>query len=200
MAKHYTLDIGAAHFRFAVDEDKVAAEAALDGLYVVRTSVATARLSAADTVLSYKRLSQVERAFRTLKSLDLEVRPIRHRRERRVRAHIFLCMLAYYVEWHMIEAWRPLLFADEHQAAKASRDPVAPAQRSAAALQKVHTHTLEDGTQAHSFRTLLTSLSGIVRNRCCLHGAPADTPTFQLVTTPTAKQQQALDLLESISV
>ena len=201
MAKHYTLDIGAAHFRFAVDEDHVAAEAALDGLYVVRTSVATERLSAEDTVLSYKRLSQVERAFRTLKSLDLEVRPIRHRRERRVRAHIFLCMLAYYVEWHMIEAWRPLLFADEDQAAKATRDPVAPAKRSAAALHKVHTHTLEDGTQAHSFRTLLTHLSGIVRNRCRLPGAPAaNTPTFQLTTVPTAKQQQALDLLETISV
>jgi len=200
VAKHYTLDIGDTHFRFAVDEDNVAAEAALDGLYVVRTSVAVARLSTEDTVLSYKRLSQVERAFHTLKSLDLEVRPIRHRRERRVRAHIFLCMLAYYVEWHMIEAWRPLLFADEDQAGKATRDPVAPAKRSKAALQKVHTHTLEDGTQAHSFRTLLTHLSGIVRNLCRLLGASADTPTFQLVTVPTAKQQQALDLLETIRV
>lgn len=200
VAKHYRLDIGDDHFTFAIDEEKVAAEAALDGLYVVRTSVTTARLSAEGTVLSYKRLSQVERAFRTLKSLDLEVRPIRHRRERRVRAHIFLCMLAYYVEWHMIEAWRPLLFADEDQAAKTTRDPVAPAKRSEPALRKVHTRTLDDDTPTHSFRTLLTHLSGIVRNLCRLTEASADTPTFQLVTTPTAKQQQALDLLETISV
>lgn len=200
MAKHYTLDIGDTHFRFAVDEDNVAAEAALDGLYVVRTSVAAVHLSAEDTVLSYKRLSQVERAFRTLKSLDLGVRPIRHRRERRVRAHILLCMLAYYVEWHMIEAWRPLLFTDEDQAAKAARDPVAPAKRSAAALHKVHTRVLDDGTPTHSFRTLLTHLSGIVRNRCRLPGASTDAPTFQVATIPTAKQQQALDLLETIHV
>lgn len=200
VAKHYRLDIGNDRFTFEIDQDKVAAEAALDGLYVVRTSVSAERLSAEDTVLSYKRLSQVERAFRTLKSLDLEVRPIRHRRERRVRAHIFLCMLAYYVEWHMIEAWRPLLFADEDQAAKATRDPVAPAKRSATALRKVHTHTLDDGTPAHSFRTLLTHLSGIVRNTCRLPDAPADAPTFQMVTTPDPTQQRALDLLENISV
>lgn len=198
VAKHYRLDIGDEHFAFEVDQEKVTAEAALDGLYVVRTSVSAERLSAADTVLSYKHLSQVERAFRTLKSLDLEVRPIRHRRERRVRAHIFLCMLAYYVEWHMIEAWRPLLFADEDQAAKLSRDPVAPAKRSAAALRKVHTRTLDDSTQTHTFRTLLTHLSGIVRNTCRLPDAPPDGPTFQVVTTPTAKQQHALDLLGTI--
>lgn len=200
VAKHYRLDIGDGHFSFEIDADKVATEAALDGLYVVRSSVGAERLSAADTVLSYKRLSQVERAFRTLKSLDLEVRPIRHRRERRVRAHIFLCMLAYYLEWHMIEAWRPLLFADEDQAAKTSRDPVAPAQRSTAAWDKVHTRTLDDGTAVHSFRTLLADLSTIVRNSCRLHEAPANTPPFRVVTTPTAKQQHALDLLETINV
>jgi hypothetical protein len=109
-------------------------------------------------------------------------------------------MLAYYVEWHMIEAWRPLLFADEDQAAQAARDPVAPAQRSAAALRKVHARTLDDGTRAHSFRTLLTLLSGIVRNTCRLPDASADAPTFQLVTTATVKQQQALDFLDTISV
>jgi len=200
VAKHFTLDIGDDHFTFEIDEANVTAEAALDGLYVVRTSVGAERLSAEDTVLSYKRLSQVERAFRTLKSLDLEVRPIRHSRERRVRAHIFLCMLAYYVEWHMIEAWRPLLFADEDQAAKATRHPVAPAKRSEAALRKVHARTLDDGTPAHSFRTLLKHLSGIVRNLCRLPAASTDTPTFQLVTRPTTKQQHALDLLDTISV
>jgi transposase len=200
VAKHYTLDIGDDRFTFEIDQENVAAEAALDGLYVVRTSVSAERLSAADTVLSYKRLSQVERAFRTLKSLDLEVRPIRHRREWRVRSHIFLCMLAYYVEWHMIEAWRPLLFADEDQAAKASRDPVAPAKRSAAALRKVHTRILDDSTPVHSFRSLLAHLSGIVRNTCRLPDASADAPTFQVVTTSDPKQQQALDLLETIRV
>jgi hypothetical protein len=158
------------------------------------------RVSAKDTVLGYNRLSQVERAFRTLKSLDLEVRPIRHRRERRVRAHIFLCMLAFYVEWHMIEAWRPLLFADEDPAAKAIRDPVAPVPRSAAVLHKVHTHTLDDGPHVHSFRTLLTHLSGIVRNLRRLPEAPLDTPPFQIVTTPTTNQQRALDLLETVRV
>jgi len=198
VAKHYRLDIGHDHFTFEVDQEHVAAEAALDGLYVVRTSVGAERLSAEETVLSYKRLSQVERAFRSLKSLDLEVRPIRHRRERRVRAHIFLCMLAYYVEWHMIEAWRPLLFADEDQAAKASRDPVAPAKRSEAALSKVHTRTLDDGTPAHSFRTLLTLLSGIVRNTCRVPDTPGS--IFHVVTTPDPKQQQALDRLETIGV
>jgi transposase len=200
VAKHYRLDIGDDHFAFEVDQQNVAAEAVLDGLYVVRTSVSAERLTAEETVLSYKRLSLVERAFRTMKSLDLQVRPIRHRRERRVRAHIFLCMLAYYVEWHMIEAWRPLLFGDEDQATKTSRDPVAPAKRSEAALRKVHTRTLDDSTPVHSFRTLLTHLSGIVRNTCRLPDAPADAPIFQVTTTANAKQQQALDLLETISV
>lgn len=200
MSKHYTLDIGDDAFGFEIDQAHVAAEAALDGLYVVRTSLDAQRMNAEDAVRNYKNLNQVERAFLTFKSLDLEVRPIRHRTESRVRAHIFLCMLAYYVEWHMIEAWRPLLFADEDQAAKASRDPVAPAQRSEAALAKVHSRRLDDDTAPHSFRTLLTHLGTIVRNRCRVHGAPATMPTFELTTTPDAKQQRALDLLETIRV
>ena len=151
VAKHFTLDIHDDRFDFRIDEDKVATEAALDGLYVVRTSVCAQRLSSEDTVRSYKRLAQVERAFRSLKSFDLQVRPIYHRLESRVRAHIFLCMLAYYVQWHMLEAWRPLLFCDEDQPAKATRDPVAPAERSESARRKAHTHTLEDGAQVHSF-------------------------------------------------
>jgi transposase len=136
VAKHIRLEIDDARLDFPIDEAQVAAEAALDGLYVVRTSVPPERLSADDTVRSYKRLSDVERAFRSLKTLDLNVRPIHHRREPRVRAHIFLCMLAYYVEWHLREAWRPLLFADEDQQANATRDPVAPAKRSPAALSR----------------------------------------------------------------
>ena len=200
VAKHFRLDIRADGFDFALDAPQVAAEAALDGLYVLRTSVPPARLGAADAVRSYKQLSQVERAFRTLKTIDLEVRPIHHRLEDRVRAHIFLCLLAYYVEWHMRAAWRPLLFADEDQAAKATRDPGAPAARSAAALRKVHTKRLDDGTAVHSFRTLLTELSGLVRNICRRQDAAADEPTFTVLTTPNAKQQRAYDLLETITV
>jgi transposase len=200
VAKHYRLDIHDDGFDFALDHANVAAEAALDGLYVVRTSVCAERMDAADTVRNYKRLSQVERAFRSLKSLDIEVRPIHHRLGSRVRAHIFLCMLTYYLQWHMIAAWRVLLFCDEDQQAKASRDPVAPAERSSAALRKVRSRTLADGTEVHSFRTLLKRLSGIVRNRCRIQGASPDAPTFDIVTTPDAKQQRAYELLETINV
>ena len=200
VGKHFRLDLGDDQFSFEIDQDKVAAEAALDGIYVVRTSVAQERLSAEDAVRSYKLLGQVERAFRSFKSLDLQVRPIRHRLENRVRAHIFLCMLAYYVQWHMIEAWRPLLFADEDQAAKKTRDPVAPAKRSATAMNKVHSRKLEDSSEVHSFRSLLTLLTGIVRNVCRLKDASTETPTFEITTTPNDKQQQALDLLNAISL
>ncbi|HSV92874.1 MAG TPA: transposase, partial [Desulfobacterales bacterium] len=200
VAKHFRLDIRADGFDFALDARQVAAEAALDGLYVIRTSVPPARLGTADAVRSYKQLSQVEQAFRTLKTIDLHVRPIHHRLEDRVRAHIFLCLLAYYVEWHMRAAWRPLLFADEDQPAKATRDPVAPAARSEAALRKVHAKVLDDGTPVHSFRTLLAELSGIVRNVCRRQDAAADEPTFTILTTPNATQHRAYDLLETITV
>ena len=143
-----------------------AAEALLDGLYVLRTPVAEDKMDAAQVVRSYKSLAQVERAFRSLKTVDLKVRPIHHRLADRVRAHIFLCMLAYYVQWHMQETWRALLFADEDQHAHQRRDPVAPAERSAQAELKASTHTLADGSPAHSFRTLLEELSCIVRNTC----------------------------------
>jgi len=200
VGKHFKLDIRDDGFDYEVDEDKVAAEATLDGIYVVRTSLPEERINADDTVRSYKRLSQVERAFRSLKTIDLLVRPIWHRLEVRVRAHIFLCMLAYYVQWHMLEAWRPLLFCDDDQQAKATRDPVAPAQRSEAALRKVHSKILDDGSEVHSFRTLLKALSGIVRNVCRVPGASPDAPTFDVVTTPTTKQQRAYDLLDTIEV
>jgi hypothetical protein len=140
----------------------------------------------------------VERAFRSLKTVDLHVRPIHHRLADRVRSHIFLCMLAYYVEWHMREAWRPLLFADEDQQAKATRDPVAPARRSAAADQKAITKQLPDGTPVHSFRTLLHDLSSIVRNRCRIRGQE-DAPTFTVTTTPTPEQRHAFELLKGIA-
>jgi hypothetical protein len=118
----------------------------------------------------------------------------------RVRAHIFLCMLAYYVEWHMRQAWAPLLFADEDQEAKAERDPVAPARRSDAAEQKARTHRLEDGTEAHSFRTLLRCLGTIVRNTCRAPGNPESPSTFQITTTPDKKQRLALDLIEKVTL
>lgn len=200
VAKHFKLDIEVARLTYTLDEDNIAAEAALDGIYVIRTSLDEERISAEDAVRSYKQLSRVERAFRSLKTMDLQVRPIHHRLEGRVRAHIFLCMLAYYVQWHMMEAWRELLFGDEDQDAKATRDPVAPAKRSAATLHKVHTHTLADGSEAHSFQTMLHHLSTIVRNRCKIPGADADTPLFEITTTPNAKQQRAYDLLETIDV
>jgi hypothetical protein len=200
VAKHFHLDIREDGFDYHIKEERVAAEAALDGIYVVRTSLPKKRLDAADTVRSYKSLSDVERAFRSLKTLDLHVRPIRHWLEKRVRAHIFLCMLAYYVQWHMIEAWRPLLFCDEDQEAKKSRDPVAPAKRSEKALRKVHSKRLDDGTVAHSFQTLLLDLSGIVRNVCQIPSAGEDAPTFDVVTQQSPQQQRAYDLLETIAL
>jgi hypothetical protein len=200
VGKHFDLDIRDDAFDFHIIEDKVAAEAALDGIYVIRTSLPAARMDAAQTVRSYKLLSQAERAFRSFKTVDLMVRPIRHRLEDRVRAHIFLCMLTYYVLWHMIEAWRPLLFADEDQEAKAVRDPVAPAKRSEAAKRKVHTKRLDDGSAVHSIQTLLGHLAAIVRNTCRCCGAERNDSTFDMDTTPDAKQRQALDLLKTISL
>lgn len=198
VAKHFVLDIRNRRFAFHVDQQKVADEALLDGIYVIRTSLPPERISAEDTVRSYKRLSQVERAFRSMKTVDLYIRPIRHHLEDRVRAHILLCMLAYYVTWHMLEAWRPLLFADEELEAKASRDPVAPARRSASARRKAHTRRLDDGSEVHSFQTMLASLSNLVKNTCRRRGADDGEATTVIYTTPNAKQREALRLLESI--
>ncbi len=198
VAKHFALTITDTDFGFQVREDRVAAEAALDGIYLIRTNVPAWEMSAADAVRNYKSLSQVERAFRSLKTIDLHVRPIHHRVADRVRGHIFLCMLAYWVEWHMKEAWRPLLFADEEPGAKAWQDPVAPAERSESAELKASTKTLPDGSPAHSFRTLLQDLSSIVRNTCRTSGEK-DAPTFTVVTTPTDAQRRALTLLKTIA-
>jgi len=200
VAKHFVLDIRDDGFDFQINNEKVVMEAALDGIYVVRTSTSAERLSAENVVRGYKLLSQIERAFRSIKTVDIKVRPIRHRLETRVRCHIFLCMLAYYVEWHMREAWRPLLFADEDQPAKSHRDPVAPAKRSEAAMRKVASKVLDDGSEVHSFQTLLKLLSQIVRNVCRVPGAGDDAPTFEIVTTPNAKQRHAYELLETITV
>ena len=198
VAKHFELAIGERTFSFARKLDAIAAEAVLDGLYIIRTSVSAAQMNSADCVRNYKALANVERAFRSLKTIDLKVRPIHHRTADRVRAHIFLCMLAYYVEWHMREAWRELMFADIDQQVKATRDPVAPAQRSKAALAKAARHTLADATPAHSFATLLGVMATIVRNTCRTPNAAADAPTFNIVTTPDPKQKRALELLQQI--
>jgi len=200
MAKHIVLGIGDDSFDFVLDEESIAAETALDGIYVIRTSLAQERMAADEAVRSYKDLTSVERAFKSLKSIDLLVRPIRHRTEDRVRAHIFLSMLTYYVYRHMFEALRPLLFADEDLEAKKTRDPVAPAKRSNKALAKVHAKTLDDGSEAHSFRTLLHHMSTITRDLCRQHGDRGSSHTFTVDTTPNETQCRVHELLSQISV
>ena len=200
VSKHFELTIADDALAFARNEDNIKAEAAVDGLYIIRTSVKSDRMDAAACVRTYKSLAQVERAFLSMKMMDLKVRPIHHHLEGRVRAHIFLCMLAYYVQWHMREAWRELMFADEDQAAKLIRDPVAPAKRSDAAMKKACSRTLDDGSPVHSFRTLMQDLQTIVRNTCKTAKGTDDAPTFQLTTTPTQKQKSALELIDKIKM
>jgi transposase len=200
VAKLFALTIEDHGFEFTRLTESISAEATLDGIYVIRTSVPKKQMDSAEAVRSYKALAEVERAFRSMKTIDLHVRPIHHRLETRVRAHIFLCMLAYYLEWHMREAWRELLFADEDLKRKTRRDPVAAARRSEAALNKVATHTLDDGSPAHSFRTLLEELSTIVRNTCQPSTGATASSNFQMTTLPNPTQQRALQLLQSITV
>jgi Transposase DDE domain len=194
VAKHFTIDIGDDHLRYARDQDSIAAEAALDGIYVLRTSVGPADLDSPQVVSSYKALAQVERAFRAFNT-DLDIRPIRHRTEDRVRAHVFLRMLSYYLSWHMQARLAALLFTDDDKpAARAARpSPVAPAARSPRALAKAATKQTPAAQPVHSFATLLADLGTICLNTI----APADPalPGFRLVTTPTALQQQAFELL-----
>jgi hypothetical protein len=202
MPKHFRLTIEDGRFEWRRDEKSIVAEEALDGIYVIRTSEPAERLSAEDTVRGYKGLSHVERAFRTLKGLDLCIRPIRHRTEDHVRAHIFLCMLAYYVEWHMRKALAPLLFDDEelHEARK-TRDPVKPARPSASARRKKTTLRTADGFRVHSFRTLLKELGTRCRNTCrfpaaaSARGSAEIELSFHRLTEPTALQARAFELL-----
>ena len=198
VAKHFELVIEDGSLRWTRNAGSIRAEAALDGIYIIRTSVPAERMDGPECVRSYKALANVERAFRSLKMVDLKLRPIHHRTADRVRAHILLCMLAYYVEWHMREAWRELLFADTEQAAKTTRDPVAPAKRSEKALRKVVSGELDDGSPVHSFATLLDDLATIVRNTCRAPNAADDEPTFEVVTTANAQQRRALDLITQI--
>jgi len=200
MAKHFKLEIADSHFSFEIDQAHVNEEAALDGVYVIRSSLTGTEVSAEEAVRHYKALSQVERAFRSMKTMDLEIRPIRHYQENRVRTHLLICMLAYYVKWHMMEAWRPLLFADEDQKAKQNRDPVAPATRSDAAFAKISSKQLPDGTPAHSFQSLLSHLATIVRNRCRRQEADINEACFTIDTTPSPEQTRALQLLKTIKM
>src|SRR5271157_4107215 len=195
MGKHFQIRIEADGFHYQRRQANIEREASLDGIYVVRTNVSADQLSGEQVVASYKGLSGVERAFRSLKTVDLQVRPIHHRLPDRVRAHIFLCMLAYYVEWHLRQAWAPLLFDDHDQpAARAKRSSiVSPAQRSDAALRKARTQRTADGLPVHSFQSLLSDLATIVRNR--IQPRDPQIPAFDILTTPTPAQQRAFDLL-----
>jgi transposase len=199
VAKHFELSISDSALSWTRKHGEIAGEAALDGLYIIRTSVPAEQMDAATCVRNYKSLANVERAFRSIKTIDLKVRPIHHRLADRVRAHIFLCMLAYYVEWHLREAWRELMFADTDQLAKATRDPVAPAKRSQAAQLKASSHTLPDATPAHSFATLMSELASVVRNTCRTPNCAPDTPTFDVLTTAQPLHQRALALVQAIT-
>jgi Transposase DDE domain len=195
VGKHFTLEITDTSFRATRAEAAIAQEAALDGVYILRTNLVAARLPTAEVVRSYKRLATIERAFRSLKTVDLKVRPIHHRAADRVRAHVFLCMLAYYVEWHMRRALASMLFDDDAPAASAAerRSVVAPAQRSPRAKAKALTKRTADGEPVHSFQSLLRHLRTIVKDRVRLKSDAAI--EFDKITTPTPPQQRALDLL-----
>ena len=195
VAKHFALDITPTSFSYCRKPEAIAAEAALDGIYVLRTSVPNAVLGAEDTVRAYKDLAQVERAFRCLKTVDLHIRPIHHRLEERVRAHVFLCMLAYYVEWHLRKAWASLLFAEDDPEGAAARrgSPVQPALRSVRAQAKAETkRTADDDLPVHRFRGLLAHLGTLTKNTIQPEGG---LPSFDQLSAPTPLQQRAFDLL-----
>ena len=195
MGKHFQLRIEEDSFHYERKTANIEREQNLDGIYVIRTSVKKEVLSSQQVVASYKSLSGVERAFRSLKTVDLQVRPIHHRLPDRVRAHILLCVLAYYVEWHMRQLLAPILFDDDDkpQALAARTSIVAPAQRSTAAKLKAFTKQTADGMKVHSFQTLIGDLATIVKNR--IQPADKNIAAFDMLTQPTAIQQRALDLL-----
>jgi hypothetical protein len=195
MEKHFHFTITDHSFRYERDEESIAREAALDGVYVIRTSVPSDALSAQDAVRWYKRLATVERAFRSIKTVDLQVRPINHHKEERVRAHVLLCMLAYYVEWHMRRELAPILFEDhDKETGEALRSSVvAPAMASPSALEKARTKRTADGEPVHSFQSLLRDLRTVALNRVRLKTANAE---FDRTTMPTPLQRRAFDLLK----
>jgi hypothetical protein len=196
VAKHFALTIRDGHLGWARKEDAIRQEELLDGIYVIRTSEPVERLKADDGVRSYKRLALVEQSFRCLKGIDILVRPIHHRIADRVRAHILLCLLAYYVEWHLRRAWEPLLFEDEELVVdRKRRDPVAPAQASGSVRFKKRTHLTPEGLPVQSFRTLLAHLGTRCRTTCVVAGDPQETTFFQ-VTEADALQAEALRLIK----
>jgi hypothetical protein len=193
VAKHFRITISDDDLGFARDEASIATEAALDGIYVLRTNVPADSLNAAQAVAAYKGLAHVERAFRSIKTVDIELRPVFHWAAPRVRAHVLLCMLAYYLEWHMRARLAPMLFDDhDRAAAEALRSsPVAKAQPSPAAKRKAKTKHTDDGLPVHSFRSLIADLATLTRNTVRFGRAA----TFPLLATPTEIQRRALDLL-----
>ena len=193
--KHFEVEISDTGFSFARKTDQIEREAALDGFYVLRTSVPVKALASAEVVRAYKGLEQVERAFGTFKGPELEIRPIHHRLEQRVRAHVLLCMLAYYLTWHLREAWAPLLFKDERPPLAA--DPVAKASRSQAAQRKAQTKRTAGGEPCQSYRSLLAELATLTRNTIRLPGAEA---TFDKLAEPTPLQARALELVAGAPV
>ncbi len=196
MAKHFTLTILEGRLAWTREEQAIQAEELLDGIYVIRTSEPATRLTAADGVRSYKRLALVEQAFGCLKGIDLLVRPIHHRTAERVRAHSLVCVLAFYLEWHLRQAWEPLLFEDEELADdRQRRDPVRPAGPSLSARLKKKTHATPEGLPVHSFRSVLAHLGTRCRNTCVVTGDPKET-TFRQVTEADAVQSEALRLLK----
>jgi transposase len=194
MAKHFKFNVARERFSYSRIKEKIENEASLDGIYVIRTSVPKEKLSSGDVVSSYKRLSLAERAFRTLKGMDLKIRPIHHRVEERVRAHIFICMLSYYLEWHLRDAWKSLLFDDEHPSGHQGGSPVLPAIRSEAAANKANTKKLPDGSAVHSFNTLISKLGAVVLNDARIPAIPK-IPSFTIITKPDFTQKKALDLV-----
>lgn len=196
VGKHFEWRIEEGQLRFSRRSESIAKEAALDGIYVIRTSANSETLSAEDAVRSYKRLAQVEQAFRCLKTLDLKIRPIFHHTEDHVRAHIFLCFLAYYLEWHLRKVWAPLLFEDEELAEDRNhRDPVAPARPSDSVKAKKASRITPQGWPIHSFQTLLEDLATRGRNTCGPQAEALSGATFQQVTDPSPLQAKALELL-----
>jgi transposase len=194
MAKHFELTITKNTFSYCRKEQRIQAEAALDGLYVVRSSVEKKQMDSDRVVANYKSLARVERAFRCLKTVDLSLRPIYHRNEERIRSHVFICMLAYYVEWHMREKLRPVLFADDDREAaeEARQSAVSPAQRSPSAKRKDACRRTDDGHPVQSFRDILQDLATLCRNRIRIPSVEAE---YGKLTTPTSYQQHVLELL-----
>ncbi len=200
VGKHFDCQIGEGSFTCSRRQEGIDQETQLDGIYVLRTSEPVERLSAEDTVRSYKSLAEVERAFRCLKGIDLLVRPIRHRTEERVPAHIFLCLLAYYVEWHLRRAWSPLLFEDEEgREERKRRDPILPAEPSASAEAKKRSRQTVDGFPVHSFRTLLAELASRARVTYEIQSGEV-TLTCKQLPEPTPLQARAYELIRTFPV